>query len=739
MSAPMGMYGGYQYESTEARALGSITQESYDYRDQGRLLGKLTGDVSYMAAYMRKMQKGIDDANQNFIQQIQSLIHDIIVIFGGTGDTGFDFGDLKYILQGFGALFGFDTSLGLPLPLNLFQAAWHFFSNYILPINNFGDAIDAIIDAAISTILDIFGEIPIVGQALQQLAVIISGVRDLLGPIFDAIEALFGAFKIDFKNIEGITDFFGPLKPIMDMLIEVLNKVPLPDVTQVFHVIAKWSKPFVDMIADAILVLADVVKYFLGGGPITRILDIFKDLSRILNVFDLGSGVNLRDWAGGFIDMILTPVGKLVNLVGGLIPNALIPILDATKIGSVALSTIGNWFQNLLSGGLFPWGSLFEGHGWSLDPLGLEGNAATISANGSRHGLSGVDIPAVEGRAIELEVNVKWEDLVTSGGGAPIVMSVILFDSNKRRIGTRQLASTGSSGNSNGWRPLKGQYIPTRGVSSVSLLVEVLEYARSGVVQISAASAGKIGLFELDWTAHLVKRWENAAKLMGIEDHDMDGDIDLQDVWASLITGKLNPLRLFEDFVGRLFSGSIVDDALEALTGIPIIGGLPKALARELGDLFNTANDAFARAWDFGMDLVDLARNLLTSPATVIGGMVNNLSTRIQNLTSTGMLIGSAITGTIANNLIPGLVNLINGLISAPANWIGGMVNNLATRIQNITTGGLFTGSAITGTISRSRIPVVSTIVDVVNSVLTLFRDLLRFLLLDWIVPPNIA
>lgn len=192
MSSPMGMYGGYTYQSAEVRALGSITPQSYDYRDQGKTIAKLVGDVSYMAGMQRKMQKGIDDANQNFIQQIQSFINDIIVIFGGGGDTGFDFGDLKYIFEALGALFGLEP--GGVLPINLIEAAWHFFSTYIFPISNFTDIIDSIVDGLIATVLDVFGEIPIVGEALQQLAAIISAIRDLLNGVVDVIIAILDWF-----------------------------------------------------------------------------------------------------------------------------------------------------------------------------------------------------------------------------------------------------------------------------------------------------------------------------------------------------------------------------------------------------------------------------------------------------------------------------------------------------------------------------------------------------------------
>ena len=80
MTTP-GQYGTYTYQSPETRALASITAESYD-KDQAKTIIKLKNDVGYMAAYMRKMQKSIDQANANFIQQIQAFIADIIVLVG---------------------------------------------------------------------------------------------------------------------------------------------------------------------------------------------------------------------------------------------------------------------------------------------------------------------------------------------------------------------------------------------------------------------------------------------------------------------------------------------------------------------------------------------------------------------------------------------------------------------------------------------------------------------------------
>jgi len=207
MTTPVGQYGGSSYQSSQVRALGSITPESYDYRDQGKLMSKLVNDVSYMAGMQRKMQEGIDAANQNVIQQLQGLINEIIVIFAGGGDTGFDFGDLKYIFQALGALFGLEP--GNPLPINLFDAAWHFISTYLIPFSNFREAIDWFIDMAIATLLDIFGEIPILGQAIQQLAVLLSNLRDFAQTIGDKIDAVIDNIVAAFEKIPVVGPLIG--------------------------------------------------------------------------------------------------------------------------------------------------------------------------------------------------------------------------------------------------------------------------------------------------------------------------------------------------------------------------------------------------------------------------------------------------------------------------------------------------------------------------------------------------
>ena len=384
MGSPAGQYGSLHYESPESRALGTITMESYSkiYDDQARFLGKLASDSTYMAAYMRKMQRGIDQANENFIQQIQSIINDIIVLLGGGsfGNSGIDFGDLKYVIQMIGALFGFVSVDGIPLPINLFDAAWHFFSEYIFPVDNFQQVIDLIVDGVIATMLTFLGDVPVVGQAAEQLAVVISDIRDLLDPIAAAVDALLSAFAItDPGNGSGVTSYFGPMAPILNSLAEALDGIELPDFSSILHKILLWGVPFIDLIASVITALAplltDTVE--IAGGILKPEIEVLGDLiSALMPILDIivvvvnalnpivdqigyvvdalnpyiddilgilslfGFGDAPTGWDAGpvvdsFINDYLNPTGAILvnasNIVGTLIASQ-IPSLDASKI-----------------------------------------------------------------------------------------------------------------------------------------------------------------------------------------------------------------------------------------------------------------------------------------------------------------------------------------------------------------------------------------------------------------------
>jgi hypothetical protein len=300
MTSP-GQYGSHQYQSPETRALASITAESYD-KDQAKTLIKLKNDVGYMAAYMRKMQKQIDQANENFIQQIQSFIADFIVLLGGGSLTTIDFGDLRYVIQAIGALLGFQSVGGIPIPINLFTAAWNFFGIYIAPTQQFADVINELIDAAISIIIDALGEIPVLGQSIQQLAAWLIEIRDALWPLVDTvfllIDTLSGQPGTEADDVMG-----GLFQQIIDMLLAA------PDVLM----------DVLDALINLLLETPQILLSLLNG-----LIQLLIDSPDILNTL-----------LQALVDLILQLPAVLEQLLTGLIqlliqvPNLLFDLLDA--------------------------------------------------------------------------------------------------------------------------------------------------------------------------------------------------------------------------------------------------------------------------------------------------------------------------------------------------------------------------------------------------------------------------
>jgi hypothetical protein len=232
-------YGAYTYESTQSRALNSIRADSYN-KDMAKNLIELNNNSEYMAQYLRKLQQGVDQANQNVIEQITSFVNDIIVLLGGGNAQGFDFGDLKYVFGAIGSLFGFTNPDGsIKLPPNLFESAWHFVSTYIIPVAGFGDAINALIDSAIGTIVDWTGGIPIIGETVQQLAVWLLDGRDNLDNLFTALGGALGdaagaitAFltKVYDQWIQPIVDFINtaignPLGQAFESIVGAVSRI----------------------------------------------------------------------------------------------------------------------------------------------------------------------------------------------------------------------------------------------------------------------------------------------------------------------------------------------------------------------------------------------------------------------------------------------------------------------------------------------------------------------------------
>jgi len=335
------------------------------------------------------MQQGIDAANQNVIQQLQSLINDFLVLIGGGGDTGFDFGDLKYILQAIGSLFGFGS--GLSLPINLANAASHFFQEYMLGLANFDEAVNTIIDTALNTLLDLFGEVPVIGQAVQNLAVFITSIRDGLKNLVDNIIQAFTGIPIiggaisavltNFKNFfNGLFGQDTPKSTITSGAVPALDGSKITTGTIPTTVVpsldaSKITTGTVPAIRIGSLPTSQITSGtfgtgFIADGGITN-TKLGTDISgdKIVAGTVVAARIGALDGSKittGTIPTTAVPSLDAGKITTGSFADARIPSLDTSKIttGRFARGTVrGTDFSNLVEDGGFEDGGAITGSG----------------------------------------------------------------------------------------------------------------------------------------------------------------------------------------------------------------------------------------------------------------------------------------------------------------------------------------------------------------------------------------
>ncbi|AVD99641.1 minor tail protein [Mycobacterium phage Cuke] len=231
MTSFLSIGGGGQGGSVESRALRGIDSrtKSFANKDFVKNIAWLNQSVDTLSAYTQKLQKGVDSANQNAIEQIMGFAADLFVLFGGGEPTGIDIGDLKYVIQGIGALLGINPAT--PFPLNLFDAAWNMFSNYVVPLEQFTDVI---FDAILAWAED-FGLSPELIDSLQDLK--------------DAIEALGTTFSDFFNSIHDLLEVFGTNFPVLgefwDALVDLLTGIDFSGLKPVIAMLADLGIPFI--------------------------------------------------------------------------------------------------------------------------------------------------------------------------------------------------------------------------------------------------------------------------------------------------------------------------------------------------------------------------------------------------------------------------------------------------------------------------------------------------------------
>jgi len=297
----------FGYQSPETRALSAIDSTKYPdtNKDFEANIVRLNQFVDYIASYIGQMQKGIDQSNQDAIGQLQGTISDIIVLLGG-GELlyGIDLGDLQYFLPAIGALLGFDTTT--PFPINLFNAAEHFFLGYVVPLDSFGSVIEGIIDGW-ATALGIDPEW-------------IQSVNDLL----DAISGLAMSFEDLLTAVEDMIQIMGPFDQVFaDIWHSVTVLLGGMDITTLGNLIDpvfKTTAPWIEELAQILNGLTAIIESFAGGvNDINGILN-FASLFGNLNFVPSGTFdpiATISDWFTGTVSQTNVVALLSSDLTGG--------------------------------------------------------------------------------------------------------------------------------------------------------------------------------------------------------------------------------------------------------------------------------------------------------------------------------------------------------------------------------------------------------------------------------------
>ncbi|QGJ90068.1 minor tail protein [Mycobacterium phage Indlulamithi] len=270
--------------STDTRALKAINSRNLSYanKDFVKNMAWLNSSVDTLSQWSQKLQAGVDSANQNAIEQIQGFAADLFVLFAGLEPTGVDIGDLKYVIQGIGALLGINPDT--PFPMNLLEAAGHLFSTYIIPLPQFSDVIFDAIDA---WAVDL-GLSPEFIQAMHDLQDAIEALGENFSDLFNSIGQLLEVFGPD----------FGPVGQLWNALMDLLDGVDTGALKPVISLLADLGIPFIQAltaIVNAGNAFLDPLGTIAGSQIASLGQNIVPKVSADTTVWSVGSN-NVNAW-----------------------------------------------------------------------------------------------------------------------------------------------------------------------------------------------------------------------------------------------------------------------------------------------------------------------------------------------------------------------------------------------------------------------------------------------------------
>ena len=314
---------GFQSQSTKALASIDSTKYPDTNKDLQENIIRLNEFVDYIASYLQTMQKGIDKNNQDPIAQIQSLAADLLILLGG-GELlyGIDLGDLQYFLPAIGALLGFDTTT--PFPINLFNAAEHFFLGYVVPLDSFAIVIEGLIDGWLVAL----GIDPEFIKSLNDLLDAFGNLALSIEDFLTAVTSLLGIFGTDFPFISDI----------WHVITTLLGGLSLADLGSIVDPIFDSLAPWVEELAIAVNDLSLIIRAFSGETRNIQGVLNFASLFNSINFLPAGTFSPITA-ATSWIQNLIKPTNLLAPIVND--PNDTGGVFGFVPLENLAIEAIG--------------------------------------------------------------------------------------------------------------------------------------------------------------------------------------------------------------------------------------------------------------------------------------------------------------------------------------------------------------------------------------------------------------
>lgn len=585
-------FGGDAYTSPETRTLTSIadgdrgTPKSVE--ELAQMLQQQGSQIRYLAANQKKLAKGVAEATQNPIQQIQQFISDIIVLLGGgqLAQGVLDFGDLQYILPALGALFGFGDG---PFPLNLIAAAERFFFGYVVPTQAFTD----LINHFIRTWLEAFGIDREFVENVQDLITAVGHLFDGVTGLLPNVNQLFTALGITAAGL-------GPLGLALKPILDLFATIDLKKFGDAVEFITDAINPHLVQLTKVINFLTALLTIFGSGNfdlvnsPLPELTQPFLNLQRFLGGINFAvANFNPITAAQQFLGRLLIPIGSLtavqpnLQLDGGFDDDA-----------SIAEDSPA-WSPEDLD----PLIDYPEGWLWDLVGRTAEGSA-TCECDGADHALLGTVIPVDEGQTFNVGCWLSWGDVTATG--TAFVLQVVTDTDDVTNI-----AAISNPGSDSSWVELAGGYTVPADVETIRIRLFIDGNATAGQVWWDDAAIRRTSVIQKGFVQGLV---DDLAEIFGNFADFIDG-----------ILGTGHTFGAAVDFIASgLSTAATVADNIAYL-----LSELGFTTMSQLVSLLTTLTEGFNDAADF---LGDLLSGAGEDTAAALGALIQTLSTMLNQI-----------------------------------------------------------------------------------------------------------